>query len=746
MAVVEQYSGTTADNRPVTAIYAEQREAQLGFAIAIIDHQLPRIVHWGRPVGERDNRQWLLNLADVQQPQRVSGALDYTPWPSVLPTQSESWTGADRFVVRRDGVALFCKFVVTSQTAEVVAREHGNSEYAVITVQAVDNVQQIALTWVCEVLEGGAIRQSAQVHNLADTALDVETVELGFAVPQYATEILTTTGHHLRERSPQRGSLTVGRFEKVAMMGRPDFDATLLLTLGQPGFSFDHGEAYAVSLGWSGNSKLSAERSPYTNGVIGGSEVLFGGEVSLQHGESYSSPWLYGSYGDGLNEIAARFHSVIRSWHANIAVKPRPVILNTWEAVYFDHSFETLRDLADKAAQVGVERFVVDDGWFMHRRDDTAGLGDWQVDEAVWPGGADGGERSLKALADYVHGLGMEFGLWFEPEMINPDSDTARAHPDWILKPTANRLPMQGRMQQVLDLTNPEAFAYVYACMDELIGKLGIDYIKWDHNKLVTEAVSMHSGKPAVHAQTLAVYKIFHDLKAAHQGLEIESCSSGGGRVDLGILQYADRIWASDCVDPVERADIQRYTSLLVPPEMIGEHVGDSPAHSTKRATSQELRMAMAFFGHLGVEWNLLKQPQESLAALAPWISAFKQYRKVFATGTTVHGDEQDPAVRLDGVVARDQSVALYRFTQLTTSQTYPASPVRLPGLDSQAQYRIKPLSTCLDVADITNAQSVLGWWTSQGTELSAQVLESYGVRMPSLHPAQAVVVVAERI
>ena len=161
--------------------------------------------------------------------------------------------------------------------------------------------------------------------------------------------------------------------------------------------------------------------------------------------------------------------------------------------------------------------------------------------------------------------------------MVNPDSDMFRAHPDWVLKPTANRLPMQGRTQQVVDLTNPDAYAYIYGAMDKLVGELGIDYIKWDHNKYVTEAVSPRTGRPAVHNQTLAVYRIFTDLKAAHPGLEIESCSSGGGRVDLGILEVADRIWGSDCVDPVERADIQRYTSLLVPPEMIGEHVGASP-------------------------------------------------------------------------------------------------------------------------------------------------------------------------
>jgi alpha-galactosidase len=408
--------------------------------------------------------------------------------------------------------------------------------------------------------------------------------------------------------------------------------------------------------------------------------------------------------------------------------------------VYFDHSFDTLKALADKAQDSGVERFVVDDGWFMHRRDDTAGLGDWQIDPAVWPEGS----QSLDALAEYVHKLGMEFGLWFEPEMVNPDSDVARAHPDWIIKPTANRLPMTGRSQQVLDLSNPDAYEYVFSAMDGLVAQLGIDYIKWDHNRLVTEAVSPRSGRPCVHQQTEAVYQIFRDLKKHHAGLEIESCSSGGGRVDLGILEVADRIWASDCVDPVERADIQRYTSLLVPPEMIGEHVGASPAHSTHRATSQEMRMATAFFGHMGIEWNLLKEPQSAIDTLAGWVEAFKERRGIFATGQAVHGDSSDPGVRLDGVVSEDKSHGVYRFTQLTTSKIYPSAPVRLPGLDPDALYRVKPLSVSRDISEISNAQSDSGWWNEQGVVLPGALLMSSGLRAPSLHPAQAVLFEAE--
>jgi alpha-galactosidase len=766
-SAMQVITGAAADGRAVKAIYMAQPKTGVAFAVALIDHELPRVVHWGRPLA---HPRAVLSMVDALQPQRVSGALDETQWPSVLPTQAESWTGATRFVVRRGGIDLFCKFAVTDVRIE-------DGDAATFTVDAADEGQGVALTWTCELTASGLVRQRAEVRNTGVGELAVDKVELGFGVPAGALELLTTSGHHLRERHPQRQMLQQERIERVSMTGRPDFDASLLMTIGVPGFGFERGEAYAVHTAWSGNSVLAAERNAYTQGQISGGEVLLGGEIVLQgqfesdaqnggianfadadadaadssnradsdvsggtgaepDSDSYITPWLYGAYGDGLNEIAQRFHAQLRSQHPELAAKPRPVILNTWEAVYFNHDFDTLKALADKAKQSGVERFVVDDGWFGSRRDDTTALGDWQISPQVWPEGS----KSLKALADYVHALGMEFGLWFEPEMISPDSDVAGAHPDWIAKPTPNRLPMQGRSQQVIDLSNPEARGYILGCMDALVGGLGIDYIKWDHNKLVTEAVSPRSGRPMVHAQTLAVYEIFRALRQKHPGLEIESCASGGGRIDLGILEFASRVWVSDCVDPVERATIQRYTSLLVPPEMMGEHVGASPAHSTMRATSQELRMAMAFFGHMGIEWNLLKQSAQSLAELAAWVKAFKEHRADFASGLVVHGDCLDPAVQLDGVVSTDGSRVVYRFTQRTTSGTYPAAPVRLPGLDPDAVYRVRPLAVNRDLgSDITNAQSPSGWWNAEGIALDGRTLQTYGLHVPSLHPAQAV-------
>lgn len=752
MSSAQLFTGVTKNGEPVTAAYLEQRAHNIACALVIPENGLPKIAYWGKALSHPDT---IIHMIDAMKPQRVTGTLDNTSWPSILPTQAEAWTGEPRLNVSREGVELFCKFAVTDiqtsgNSTQFVDSETTGLGGARLLVVAKDAEQQIELQWVCEMDESGVIRQQATLRNLSDSPLAVGKVELAFPLPADATELVSTTGRHLRERSMQRQVFTIGRFEKLSVVGRPDFDASLVFAAGKPGFGFEQGDVYCVHLGWSGNSLLSAERLPYTQGLLGGAEKVFSGEIVLSNtsehtgGTDYETPWLYGSFGCGLNEAAQRFHEFLRLRHPNIAKKPRPVILNTWEAVYFEHDFETLRNLAEKAAETGVERFVVDDGWFGSRRDDTSGLGDWTISQEVWPDGP----HSLKALADTVHGFNMEFGLWFEPEMVNPDSDMARNHPEWILSPTQHRLPMQGRSQQVVDLTNPAAYDYVYQSLHELINKLGIDYIKWDHNRFVTEPISRLSGRPAVHRQTLALYRLMRDLKQEFSGLEIESCASGGGRVDLGILEIADRIWASDCVDPVERADIQRNTSLLVPPEMIGEHIGASPAHSTLRETSLQMRTATAFFGHLGIEWNLLKQPERDLHTLQAWVHQYKKYRQDFATGCAVHADSSDPSIRVDGVVSKDRSRAVYRFTQLTTSQSYPATLIHLPGLDPQALYRVAPFTLNLELENLGLgfANAAPQWWDEQGVELSGQELITFGIRPPALHPAQAVLFTVERV
>jgi alpha-galactosidase len=422
-------------------------------------------------------------------------------------------------------------------------------------------------------------------------------------------------------------------------------------------------------------------------------------------------------------------HHHVRS-RENHPGRPRPAVLNTWEAVYFDHSLGRLTHLADVAAEVGVERFVLDDGWFHARRNDRAGLGDWVVDPDVWPNG-------LTPLIDHVRRLGMEFGLWVEPEMVNEDSDLYRAHPEWVLR-AGDDLPVSWRGQQVLDLAVPAAFDHIFGQLDTLLTDHEIAYLKWDHNRDLIDAG--HQGRPGVRSQTLAVYRLLDQLRDRHPDVEIESCASGGARVDLGMLARTDRVWASDTNDALERQTIQRWTQLLLPPELVGSHVGPARSHTTGRTHDLAFRGATALFGHFGIEWDIASLDDESRASLSRLVQTYKQHRSLLHTGDVVHADHPDPGAALHGVVAEDKSEALFAYVSLATRAAEVPGPARLPGLDPDAVYELQLVDTGGNPVAIQHEPP--GWWpgADASSTWSGAFLGVVGLTMPNLGPEQALV------
>jgi alpha-galactosidase len=529
----------------------------------------------------------------------------------------------------------------------------------------------------------------------------------------------------------------MGAWVRESRRGRTGHDATLGLLAGTPGFGFGHGEIWAVHVAWSGNHVTWAESLPDGYAALGGGELLSGGEVILARDDGYATPWIYAAHSTrGLDGIGAAFHGWLRSRPQHPGQdRPRPVVLNTWEAVYFDHDLQRLRRLADVAARIGVERFVLDDGWFRGRRDDTAGLGDWFVDTDVWPDG-------LTPIIGHVRGLGMQFGLWVEPEMISPDSDLYRAHRDWVLGPRQRALPPTRRHQHVLDLARPEAYAYVLERLDALLTDNDIAYLKWDHNRDLVDAD--HDGCAGVHAQTLAVYRLLRELRARHPDVEIESCSSGGARVDLEILQHTERVWASDCNDALERQTIQRWTGLFLPPELIGAHVGPPRSHTTGRTHDLPFRVATAMFGHFGIEWDIAAASDDDLAALERAIAFYKRARGLLHSGAVVHADHPDPSAWVHGVVATDRTHGLYCLAQLATSQWSVPPPVRLPGLDDDRRYRAR-ISTPAGPAH-TVARSAPSWAADDGIVVTGRLLARVGLPAPVLSPEQAVLISVDAV
>ncbi|HEX8095142.1 alpha-galactosidase [Jatrophihabitans sp.] len=683
---------------------------------------VPRVLHWG-PRLERTPSD-IEFLAGLTEDQHAADALTGSRrLPAVLPEQSAGWMGTPGLDGHRNGTRFTTRFL---SSGHELAGEPDRGQ--VLTARAVDSDAGLALTTAIELSGNGVLRLRASVTNTAAPgAYTVNGLRVVLPLPSEAREILDFTGRHLRERTPQRLAMRVGTHLREGRRGRTGSDAAFVVAAGSSGFGFGHGEVWAVHTAWSGNHATFAELGLSGVAVLGGGELLLPGEVILAPGETYTSPWLYGAYGTGLDGVAAAFHTELRS-RATHPASPRLVVLNTWEAVYFDHNLEALVQLAELGAQVGAERFVLDDGWFLGRRDDNAGLGDWRVDPEVWPDG-------LSPLVRAVRGFGMEFGLWFEPEMVNEDSDVAREHPEWILAP-GERLPLAGRNQQVLNLTVPEAFSYVLEAMSALIQEYSIDYVKWDHNRDLAEAGDRRTGEPRVHAQTLAVYALMDELRSRHPGLEIESCSSGGGRVDLEVLQRTDRVWASDCIDALERQRIQRWTGQLLPPELIGSHVGAPTAHTTRRTHSLAFRAATALFGHFGIEWDLRGASADELEELTAWVSLYKQERELIHTGTVVRCDHPDEAYWAHGVISPDRSRALFAFVAMDSGVSAQPGRMRLPGLDPRRRYRVEPIE--LSAGSMVRSRSGFPSWWNRPPVVAGRLLQDVGLQAPMLYPEQA--------
>lgn len=555
-------------------------------------------------------------------------------------------------------------------------------EPTVVVIEAEDLTAGLELRTTLEQVPGGGLRARHELTNTGDSPFVVDGLEVVYPLQEQMTEILDFTGRHLNERVPQRHDLTDGLWLRESRRGRPGLGSATMLVAGQPGFSTEANCVVAVHVAWSGNTTLGVERDSATTPTIGGGELLLPGEVVLGQGECYTTPWVWAVASNcGLDGVAAAFHDWLRSQPAHPAFQP--VTLNVWEAVYFDHSLERLSRLAELAARVGAERFVLDDGWFRHRRDDHAGLGDWWVDEKVWPDG-------LAPLADLVHGLGMELGLWFEPEMVNPDSDLYRAHPDWVLA-TGNRLPLLQRNQLVLDLGNRRVWEYLLERIDAVLTQSRIDYVKWDHNRDLLEAGSgTREGAPAVHAQTAAYYALLDELRGRHPGVAWESCASGGGRIDLGVLSRVQRVWTSDMTDALARQRIQRWTTQLVPPEYLGAHVSAAVSHQTGRTFSLDFRAATAFWGAFGIEWDLTTASEADLDRLACWTALYKRFRPLLHTGRVVRPLSPDPTVQINGVVAADRSEALLAVAQLDVPSHTRGVTVHVPRLDDGAIYAVQ--------------------------------------------------------
>jgi alpha-galactosidase len=670
---------------------------------------VPVVVHWGSDLGDLP-RAALDSLADSQVPAVGPSSIDSPLRLSILPVMADGWSGRPGITGHHEGSTSRQPAFTTSLVEPV---ETG------LRVTLAASALEVRID--IELAPEGVLRQRLTATNTGDAVYALASLDATLPVPTRARELLDFTGRWPRERQPQRRDIANGTWTRDSRHGRPGHDNAFLMVAGTPGFSFRSGEVWAAHLAWSGDQRLWAESASTGHALLGGGELLEPGEVRLQPGESYESPWLVSAYSDaGLDGLARSFHRFIRSRRR---LSERKVMLNTWEAVYFDQGVERLIELAD-AASVGVERFVLDDGWMIGRTDDRRALGDWVVDPQKWPLG-------LHPLVDHVLALGMDFGLWVEPEMVSLDSAVAREHPEWVLGAyDDDRLPLPWRFQQVLDLANPAAFAHVHAQLAALLREYPISYLKWDQNR------DLLGG--SAHRHTTATYALMDALRAEFPGLEIESCSSGGGRVDLGVIERTDRVWPSDTNDSLERQAIYRWTAGLVPPEFLGAHLGAATAHTTGRTHELSFRLATALFGHAGIEWDVSTLGPDDRAAVAEWVAAYKRHRGLLHSGDVVRSDAGDSARWVHGVVAADGSSALFAVVAMAATRDAVVGPATLPGLDPEALYRVAPLRLGAWPRVVQDAMPP--WWEEGSVTMSGRMLGAVGIPMPLLAPEQALV------
>ena len=508
-------------------------------------------------------------------------------------------------------------------------------------------------------------------------------------LPDKDYEMIDLAGVWARERNVRRHKLDYGIQSIYSMRGCSSYQFNPFLALARENADEFQGQVYGFSLVYSGNFLAQTEVDNYDTARVLMGIHPNGFKWTLEKGESFQTPEMVMVYSEaGLNGMSQTFHKLYRTRLARGTWrdKVRPILINSWEAFYFDFDAPKLLGLADAAADLGMELFVLDDGWFGKRDDSTSSLGDWYPNEEKLKG-------TLKELAEKINAKGLKFGLWIEPEMTNKDSDLYRAHPDWILAEQGKRI-CHSRTQYVLDFSKKEVREYIGDMLENLLAEVPVSYIKWDMNRTFSEVFSNgndreYQGK-VCHKYILGVYELYERLTSRFPHVLFESCASGGARFDPGMLYYAPQGWTSDDTDAIERLKIQYGTSMVYPVSCMGSHVSASPNHQTNRVTPLETRADVAYFGTFGYELDLLKLGEEDKAEIRRQIAFMKEKRDLIQKGTfyrlksPFEGNETAWMI-----VSEDQKKALVGYYRVMQPVNVGFKRLKLKGLKEDTCYKV---------------------------------------------------------
>lgn len=534
------------------------------------------------------------------------------------------------------------------------------------------------------------VRNVQVINNSTEAVYLKKCLSLSFDMDNEDFDVITLHGSWARERKMERHKIHMGLQGVISNRGETSHQEHPFLAVTDHNTDWNSGRAYGVNFIYSGNFLAQVQSNQFNSIRIqmGINPANF--TWKLTKGETFTSPQAVLSYSDnGLNGMTHQFHNLyrqnlIRSPYKN---KMRPILINNWEATYFNFNTEKLLDIAREASKDGIEMLVMDDGWFGKRDDDNSGLGDWVVNENKIQGG-------LKHLVDEVNKLGMKFGIWFEPEMVCPDSDLYRAHPDWAIQ-IKGRTPGLARNQLVLDITRKEVRDYAYESVAKILRSANIEYVKWDMNRQLTDIGSV--GLPPdqmgefYHRYVLAMYEMQNRLVTEFPYLLLENCSGGGARFDPGMLYFSPQIWTSDDTDAIERLSIQEGTALMYPLSCMGAHVSVCPNHAVGRNTPFKTRGYVALSGTFGYELDITKLSKEDRMEIPNQISLYKKFNEIIRQGDyyKIASFRENNLYDSWISVSEDKSKALMTFVQVLNHANYKTFIIKIPGLDENATYKI---------------------------------------------------------
>jgi len=674
------------------------------YAFGVNEKDMLQSLYWGAQLSTSDKFKAVLpaKLADID-PSTSIVAQEYPGWGGTIYTEPTLKVAYPNGV--RDVVLRYQSYKISGNTLTVELSD-------------IKRPLHVALRYTIDE-ETGMIGRSAAIRNDDNTDIRIDQASsAAWSLPVGADYRLHyLTGRYGAEWTLQERRIDPGATVIESRRGSTSHGANPWFAIDREGVSTEEsGQVWFGVLAWSGSWQIRVDRNPRGDVRIVGGFNPFDFSYRLKPGESLETPVFYGGFSNhGMGGASRLLHRFERAHILPGAPKPklRPVLYNSWEATEFAVNEKDQMALAEKAAKIGVERFVMDDGWFGARNTDHAGLGDWVVNKEKFPHG-------LKPLIDKVHQLGMEFGLWVEPEMVNPDSDLYRQHPDWVINMTG-RPRSEARNQLVLDLARKDVRDYVLAAVDNLVSQNDIQFLKWDYNRSWSEP-----GQPdedPADQQKLYVdyshnlYGILAEIRRRHPKLEIESCAGGGGRVDLGIMAYTDEVWPSDNTDPYDRLAIQNGFTHAYSPAIMMAWVTDSPNWVNRRATSLAYRFLSSMQGGLGVGANLNKWDAADFSTATKMIAAYKQIRATVQQGNLyrlIPAEDEFGRTATFYVSQDARQGVLFAFlhssTELTVLPTF-----RVSGLDPHRNYRVSEVGT----TPTTDAEVRSGaYWMNVGIDI----------------------------